>query len=229
MDKRYIGHAEQARMIRAQLKRHFPGVTFSVRSRSYAGGASIDIKWIDGPLYSAVNAITSPFAGGGFDGMIDMAYNVDSWLCPDGSVSYGQSVGTQGSLGSDPAYSHPAPCEGAELVSFAANHVFCSRRIGPDVANAAIAQLVAYWGGITEKPVAVAGGYAGEFKLEPESMGRKPIREDLSHMQDWYSMIRQAAEDPKRFEREELPRVEVSQEIADAFGMVGLPNLSIVE
>ena len=41
--------AEVAKLLRAALKETFPGVTFSIRSRTYAGGASIDVTWRDGP------------------------------------------------------------------------------------------------------------------------------------------------------------------------------------
>jgi hypothetical protein len=35
--------------IRAELKKAFPGVKFSVRSETFSGGDSIDVKWMDGP------------------------------------------------------------------------------------------------------------------------------------------------------------------------------------
>ena len=45
----YLRCAEVAKLLRAALKETFPGVTFSIRSRTYAGGASIDVTWRDGP------------------------------------------------------------------------------------------------------------------------------------------------------------------------------------
>ena len=41
---RDLSVAETAKVIRATLKPRFPGVRFSVRSKSYSGGASIDIS-----------------------------------------------------------------------------------------------------------------------------------------------------------------------------------------
>ena len=46
----YLRCAETAKLLlRAALKEAFPEVAFSVRSRTYAGGASIDVTWRDGP------------------------------------------------------------------------------------------------------------------------------------------------------------------------------------
>jgi hypothetical protein len=63
---------DTAKLIRAELRREFPHTKFSVRSSSYAGGCSIDIKWQDGPTEPEVNAITGGFAGARFNGMVDM-------------------------------------------------------------------------------------------------------------------------------------------------------------
>ena len=130
--KRYIDVAETAKLIRKQLKAKFPAIKFGVRSERYAGGSSINISWEDGPTGKAVDAIVQPFCGGRFDGMIDMAYNVDSYLLPDGSAAYGRSPGTSGSAGMDAPYENPAPCEGAELVHFSASHVFTHRALSAD-------------------------------------------------------------------------------------------------
>ena len=123
----YLSVVDTAKLIRVQLKKHFPTVKFSVRSDSYSMGASIDIHWTDGPTEKDVQKIVGPFAGSGFDGMIDLKYYVSSWLLPDGSVAFGKSAGTEGSRGSDPSYNNPPPCEGAKLVHFGADHVFCHR------------------------------------------------------------------------------------------------------
>src|SRR5690348_891850 len=69
--REYIGVAETAKLVRASLKEAFPGVKFSVRSSSYAGGASIRASWIDGPTSAQVKTVTRVFEGGYFDGMID--------------------------------------------------------------------------------------------------------------------------------------------------------------
>lgn len=69
--KQYLSCAETAVMIRSVLKESFPGVKFSVRSSVYAGGASINISYQDGPNADAVKAVVGIFEGSYFDGSID--------------------------------------------------------------------------------------------------------------------------------------------------------------
>ena len=68
----YITAAETAKLLRVALKAKFPKVKFSVRSETYAGGASIRVGWIDGPQAWEVDPIAQKFAGADFDGMIDL-------------------------------------------------------------------------------------------------------------------------------------------------------------
>lgn len=77
---RFISVAETAKLVRAALKENFPGVKFSVRSDSYAGGASIDVYWTDGPTESAVVAIVNQFRGADFDGMTDSMHYRKNFL-----------------------------------------------------------------------------------------------------------------------------------------------------
>lgn len=63
-----------AKNIRTELKRVFPGVKFSVRSKSYSMGNSINIDWIDGPTVERVESVTQKYQYGDFDGMEDI-YN----------------------------------------------------------------------------------------------------------------------------------------------------------
>lgn len=71
MTKQLSNHAAAAKLIRAELKKH--GIKGKVRTRSYAGGSSIDIDVID-QLPATVRQIEE-FAGqfeyGHFDGMTD--------------------------------------------------------------------------------------------------------------------------------------------------------------
>lgn len=60
-----------AKSIRAELRLKFPGVKFRVRSHSFANGNSVDVLWAGGPETSAVQAITTKYEEGTFDGMID--------------------------------------------------------------------------------------------------------------------------------------------------------------
>jgi len=68
----YISVAETAKLVRAALKAAFPGVTFSIRSKSYSMGASISVRWTDGPTEKDVERITGEYRGATFDGMIDL-------------------------------------------------------------------------------------------------------------------------------------------------------------
>lgn len=67
----YIPAAATAKLLRQALKESFPGVKFSVRSKSYSGGGSINVNWTDGPNSAQVKSITDLFEGAYFDGMID--------------------------------------------------------------------------------------------------------------------------------------------------------------
>src|SRR5690349_1417337 len=68
----YYSCAETAKLIRATLKAAFPAQKFSVRSSVYAGGASITVRWMDGPTCGAVKAVAGGFEGATFDGMQDL-------------------------------------------------------------------------------------------------------------------------------------------------------------
>ena len=76
METIYINTNDTAKLIRKALKdafkKDFPNTKFSVRSKKYAGGSSIDIQWTDGPNYESVDKIAQQFAGATFDGMIDL-------------------------------------------------------------------------------------------------------------------------------------------------------------
>jgi hypothetical protein len=69
---RYVTCAETAKLVREALKANFPGVPFSVKSKTYSGGASITVKWTDGPAPTDVEKVTSQFEGADFDGMVDL-------------------------------------------------------------------------------------------------------------------------------------------------------------
>lgn len=68
----YLTCTETAKLVRQALKAAWPGVKFSVRSNRYAGGASIDVKWTDGPTEYAVKRVTGLYCGATFDGMQDL-------------------------------------------------------------------------------------------------------------------------------------------------------------
>lgn len=78
--RRYLTCAETAKLVRAALKAEFPTVKFSVHSKTYSGGSSINVSWQDGPATKMVERIAKRFAGASFDGMIDLKSYHDSEL-----------------------------------------------------------------------------------------------------------------------------------------------------
>jgi hypothetical protein len=104
--RRYVSVADTAKLLRAALKAQWPLVKFSVKSKSYSGGASIDIGWTDGPLGRDVDEVAHLYRGATFDGMTDMKSHHDTLLAgPDGLP---------------------------ELVHFGADFIFCERRLSDD-------------------------------------------------------------------------------------------------
>ena len=160
-EKLYLSCADTAKLVRKALKREFPGVKFSVRSSNYAGGASIDVRWTDGPTSKQVDPVLNAFEGAGFDGMIDLKYHVETWLLPDGSVAPAYSVGTEGSRGVDEGYAY-APPAGAELVHLGADFVQGQRESSREALEQAIDETCAYWG-IEDRPVIVDGKFGGFY------------------------------------------------------------------
>lgn len=69
---RYISTADTAKLAREALKAAFPGTKFSVKSKSYSGGSSIRVNWVDGPTAKEVEAVAGHFHGASFDGMQDL-------------------------------------------------------------------------------------------------------------------------------------------------------------
>ena len=84
---RYLTVVETAKLVRKALKHEFPGTKFSVRSDSYAGGASVEVEWTDGPTLRRVQKIANLYRGAEFDGMTDsMSYHQSLIAGPDGNV-----------------------------------------------------------------------------------------------------------------------------------------------
>jgi hypothetical protein len=138
---RYLSVAETAKLIRQQLKREFPVTRFSVRSSSYSMGASITVRWTDGPTCKAVDPVAQSYRGAEFDGMIDMKTGHTSWLMPDGSACKAKDPGTTGSMGIRSPENNRAPEAEAEEVHFGADYIFCEREISAE----AFARFKAKW------------------------------------------------------------------------------------
>jgi hypothetical protein len=115
----YVSVTDTAKEIRKALKHNFAGVKFSVRSKSYSGGASVNVSWTDGPREDAVNAVVKRYEGSTFDGMIDLkSYHTDIVSKEDGST---------------------------EVVHWGADFVFTSRNMSTEV-EAEIAEKLAKMG-----------------------------------------------------------------------------------
>jgi hypothetical protein len=127
----YLTCAETAKLVRRALKEAFPGQKFSVRSDTYSMGASIDVRWVDGPTQKEVDRVVKYFEGGDFDGMIDLGYHVEHWLSPDGKTVLAYSPGTEGGGGIHPKARNPAPGPNWKRVQFGADHVFAQRDLSP--------------------------------------------------------------------------------------------------
>ncbi|MQL50088.1 MULTISPECIES: LPD29 domain-containing protein [Photorhabdus] len=75
-----------AKNIRILLKKHFKGVTFSVRKRHYT---CINVSWTDGPTKDAVEDVIGRFQEGEFNGMQEMyEYNCTPFHRVYGGVKY---------------------------------------------------------------------------------------------------------------------------------------------
>lgn len=68
---KHLTAAQTAKIVRTVLKEAFPKTKFSVRSKSYSMGASINIYWTDGPTAKQVDEFTDKLEGATFDGMTD--------------------------------------------------------------------------------------------------------------------------------------------------------------
>lgn len=71
-DDGLTSHARAAKNLKKELALKFPGVKFSVRSESYSGGDSIDVKWTLGPSVKIVEAVANTYQDGKFNGMEDI-------------------------------------------------------------------------------------------------------------------------------------------------------------
>ena len=130
---RYITTAEVAKMIRKDLKDHFPGVKFSVRSDH----GSISIHYTDGVEKDLVNDVVKQYEGAGFDGSIDLQYYKDHYLLPDGSICLASNSGSESSGGCVPHKEHPKP-PGAEEVNLGVKYVFVTHNYSTEAVTKAV-------------------------------------------------------------------------------------------
>ena len=126
-----IDVAEVAKLVRQSLKREFPDIGFSVRSSRHAGGASVSVKWKEGPPVSAVEAVVRQYAGSRPDGDYSPR-SVNHYLRPDGQamVAYNpasHSIGASEPEGEDNLALALLMPSDVELVHFGADFVLCYR------------------------------------------------------------------------------------------------------
>ena len=77
MSKQSYEPKETAKIIRKELKAAFPGVKFSVKT-GRSGFDIIRVDWIDGPVFSEVDALMKKYATQDFDGMTDCRYSLNN-------------------------------------------------------------------------------------------------------------------------------------------------------
>lgn len=120
----YLTCAQTAKLVRAALKQAFPDLRFSVRSKTYSGGASINVSYSGGPCTPPVQAVVNAYRGADFDGMVDLKTYNRHYLLPDGSVRLSSYYpdGTSGPVGVVQALP-----EGAREVRFGADFIFVTR------------------------------------------------------------------------------------------------------
>lgn len=75
MNKQISEHAAAAKAIRAELKKAFPTVKFSVRSECFSMGDAVRISYTDGPTTKEVQTIVGKYQYGTFNGMEDIYEN----------------------------------------------------------------------------------------------------------------------------------------------------------
>lgn len=139
---RYLTCAETAKLIRADLKKQFSGIKFTVRSKTYSGGASIRIGWDDGPTDEAVRAVTDQYSGADFDGMVDYKFYKYHWMMPDGTVLPAFSEGSAGTGGYKEGYEYSKPHPEAEEVSMGADFIFTERAVSSCYKQEALDKLM---------------------------------------------------------------------------------------
>lgn len=185
---RFIPCAETAKLVRAALKKAFPRVKFSVRSHTYAGGASINVEWADGPTQAMVEAVAKSYAGSRFDGMIDLKSSVDHYLMPDGRAVLARDSGTTCSAGVREPYRTFKPDPAAERVSFGADYVFCTRRVSPAMMRRAVEKVAPRYG-LDPGGVEIRTHYNGSAYLVRSSTGgydfEEAVTRDLARRCAW--------------------------------------------
>lgn len=72
METKMLGCTEVAKIVREQLAKSYPGVKFSVKSKKYSGGSSIDVEYTDGPALKDVEKLIGHYEGARMNAMEDL-------------------------------------------------------------------------------------------------------------------------------------------------------------
>jgi hypothetical protein len=117
-----------AKIIRLTLAEKFPNVKFSIKTRRYAGGNSVDVDWTDGPTYVAVEEAVKYLEGAKFNSTDDLKSYKRHYITPEG-VFFGNVL--------------PA---GAFEVEMLADYVMLCHSHSDEAVAAALKQLAADFG-----------------------------------------------------------------------------------
>jgi hypothetical protein len=185
-NKNYLSCAETAKLVRKALKADFPGTKFSVRSSTYAGGASISVRWTDGPRTETIEGTLGLYAGASFDGMQDLKEYHDTLLMTDDG----------------PKYVHM----GADFVHGTRETSDVRRAVYRHELRRFLAELGVEWQGENARYPA---DVCGRFQPDPEDAGEWDcIRGSLSHdshQGEWGSTILHRMAHERRWFAEKCP------------------------
>lgn len=97
----WVSSKETARFVRQLLKESFPGIKFSVVKDDYSMGASVYVRWDDGPTVKQVDEVLKLVTGKTFDGMTDSYSYHDRYWCGE-RIHFGiDMVSTNRSMGDE--------------------------------------------------------------------------------------------------------------------------------
>jgi hypothetical protein len=73
----HVSLDETLRRMKADLRREFPRVKFSVRRSRGTGYGFVYVGWTDGPRAADVRDVVAQYEGEGFDGMTDSSFPIE--------------------------------------------------------------------------------------------------------------------------------------------------------
>lgn len=123
-EARSLRPKEVATLVRRRLKQVWPEVKFSVRTKTYAGGASIDAHYTGGPGQHEVEKVMHEYQFARFDSMTDYGFSVYHWL---NTATGRMRVARVEETASTRAEDNACPGPGWELVSCWQLYAFANR------------------------------------------------------------------------------------------------------